>query len=312
MADKPGAENGKMLEQLVAFVEETLAPSGMSVDSNVRMYDDDGAPLAEFDVVVKGKVGSATMTWLIECRDRPSQGPAPGQWIQTLKGRREQFQFDKVTAVSTTGFAKGAVEAAKTLGIELRSVTSLTPEAFGEWLQIDAIPLTTQMAILTNARLLVPDASAFEQLAKFKKESGLEEPILRSSLTGEPTTAAAAFLAIVKENNLFEGLKAGDKDRKVRVLARYPNDKDHFFVETRDGKIRIEHIAFEGVLRIKEEAILVRQKAEYKIDSTSEPVSQFVEFEPFEIGGVSSSIEMHRIPDSGTHILMRKRARSHD
>ncbi len=65
--------NGKQLEALVAFVEETLVPQGFSVKVGEKRFDEDGTPLAEFDVEVRGKVGSTEMVWLIECRDRPSK-----------------------------------------------------------------------------------------------------------------------------------------------------------------------------------------------------------------------------------------------
>jgi hypothetical protein len=62
------------------------------------------------------------VNWLIECRDRPSQGPAPGSWLEQLAGRKRRFKFDKVIAVSTTGFAPGAWQFAESEGISLRSV----------------------------------------------------------------------------------------------------------------------------------------------------------------------------------------------
>src|SRR5688572_22043390 len=100
--------DGKALEALVAFVEQTLLPSGFDIKTNKLVRDGDGNLIAEFDVQIRGKVGSTEIAWLIECRDRPSDGPQPGAWIEQLVGRRDRFLFNKVTAVSTTGFAVGA------------------------------------------------------------------------------------------------------------------------------------------------------------------------------------------------------------
>jgi hypothetical protein len=47
---------------------------------------------------------------------------APGSWIEQLAARKTRFKFDKVIAVSTTGFAKGASEFAESQGISLRTV----------------------------------------------------------------------------------------------------------------------------------------------------------------------------------------------
>ncbi|SRR5258708_1390710 len=116
------ANDGRQLEGLVSFVEETLLGQGFDVKTNRRVLNDEGVQVAEFDIEIRGKVGSTKFAWLIECRDRPGQGPAPGSWIEQLYGWRERFRFDKVTAVSTTGFSAGAAEWGQKAGIELREV----------------------------------------------------------------------------------------------------------------------------------------------------------------------------------------------
>src|SRR2546430_11897142 len=116
---------GRDLEDLVALIEKLHLPPDLEVTTNEHIYDEHGIQIAEFDIQVKGKVGTTDIAWLIECRDRPSEGPAPGSWIEQLIGRRDRFVFNKVTAVSTTGFAGGALKLARDKGIELREVRSL-------------------------------------------------------------------------------------------------------------------------------------------------------------------------------------------
>ncbi|MBF0473944.1 MAG: hypothetical protein HQK91_03670 [Nitrospirae bacterium] len=65
--------DGKQLEALVAFVEKTLLPQGFVFTPRSRHLNDDGVQDAEFDIEIRGKVGSTDIAWLIECRDRPSQ-----------------------------------------------------------------------------------------------------------------------------------------------------------------------------------------------------------------------------------------------
>jgi hypothetical protein len=60
------ANDGRQLESLVAFVEKALLPQGFEVKTNERVYNDEGAQIAELDVEVRGKVGSTTIAWLIE------------------------------------------------------------------------------------------------------------------------------------------------------------------------------------------------------------------------------------------------------
>jgi hypothetical protein len=127
------AANGHELERLVADLESLLLGTGFTVAPNDCVFDGDGNQIAEFDITIEGRVGSTRFRWLVECRDRPSEGAAPASWIQQLAGRREQFDFDKIVAVSTTGFSPAAAGAAKKLNITLRTVTSVAQisEQFG-------------------------------------------------------------------------------------------------------------------------------------------------------------------------------------
>src|ERR1700734_2001770 len=130
------ANDGKKLEDLVAFVESKLLHKGFTVTPRCHVFDDDGALIAELDLEIRGKVGSTDFAWLIECRDRPSAGSAPVSWIEQLVGRRQRFGFNKITAVSTTGFSQAAIDFAKRVDIqiELRAVRDLVPDDVAHWI----------------------------------------------------------------------------------------------------------------------------------------------------------------------------------
>ncbi|MEK7405225.1 MAG: hypothetical protein AAB225_08965, partial [Acidobacteriota bacterium] len=157
------AADGKQLEALVAFVEKTLLPQGFEVKTNERVYNNDGVQIAEFDIEIRGKVGSTSIAWLIEGRDRPGDGPAPGWWIEQLVGRRTRFVSNKVTAVSTTGFAVGAVEFAQSQRIELREVKALSPEEFEGWLVIRHLHHVERFTALQDASILVHEEESEER-----------------------------------------------------------------------------------------------------------------------------------------------------
>jgi hypothetical protein len=131
--------DGKRLEALVSFIEKQLASDRTTVRTNVKEYDQ-GISVAEFDIVVETCTVAGPYKWLLECRDRPRAGAAPASWIEQLIGRRIAHEFDRVTAVSTTGFAHGAAILATKHGIELREVRELEPEQF-EWQGIQNIGL---------------------------------------------------------------------------------------------------------------------------------------------------------------------------
>jgi hypothetical protein len=117
--------SGKQLERLIQEIEQSLLPKDFEVTLNKPEFNDAGNQIAEFDLVITGRLGSSSIKWLIECRDRPSDGAAPGSWIEQLAGRKRRFNFDKVIAVSTTGFAEGAKEFAEREGIVLRTVRTI-------------------------------------------------------------------------------------------------------------------------------------------------------------------------------------------
>lgn len=113
MTDHHSEELHGLLDRIKEFVRA-------EVTANKTEFDDVGDQLAEFDIVISGRVGSLVVKWLIECRDRPSEGAGPGSWIEQLAARKTRFNFDKVIAVSTTGFAKGISEYAERQGVNLR------------------------------------------------------------------------------------------------------------------------------------------------------------------------------------------------
>ena len=147
--------DGKQLEDLVAFVEQTLVQEGFEVKPNEYIYDDAGNQIAELDVLVKGRIGSTAISWLIECRDRPSDGSAPVSWIEQLVSRRSRLGLNKVTAVSTTGFAPGAITYAQQEGIELRQVTALSPADFSDWLVLSSFEMIERNPKLKHVEIQI-------------------------------------------------------------------------------------------------------------------------------------------------------------
>ena len=304
-------KDGKKLEGLVTFVEEKLLPQGFDVKTNERVYNDDGVQIAEFDIEIRGKVGSTSIVWLIECRDRPSDGPAPGSWIEQLVGRRDRFRFDKVTAVSTTGFAAGAIEFAQSEGIEIREVMDLSPDQFADWLTICQIDQLEIVTTLHHTKILVSESESEERknvLKKLIKGVTPHDTILKSSKTGELVAPKNAFSqAVCTERTLFEDLIPNGSSKKIRLHVQYPNGKDHFVVETSVGIIRVTAILFEGEFCINKISVPLTSTAEYRYLEKGKPISQMAVFAPQKVNGIEFSMEMHHLAESGeTHIVLNK------
>lgn len=304
------ASDGKHLEALVAYVEKTLLPEDFTVATNERVFNDEGIQIAEFDIEVRGKVGSTAIAWLIECRDRPTSGPAPGSWIEQLVGRRTRFGFNKVTAVSTTGFAAGATAFALAQGIELREVKALSPEEFAGWLQIRHIHLIERQTTLLHASLLIDESEPEEKqqaLAELLSKIDGDAAFLKSSKSGGTTTPAYAFSsAIGGIDGLLDDLVANGPEKRIRLQANYADD-DHFVVDTIEGLVRLRAIVFDGELRLKETLVPLTITAEYCHSDTGEVISQVASFAPQSIHGIKFSTEMHKMGDTGeTHVIFRR------
>ena len=303
------SSDGKQLETLVAFVERELLPPGFSVKSNERVFNDEGAQIAEFDIEVNGKVGSTTISWLIECRDRPGHGAAPGSWIEQLVGRRMRFGFNKVTAVSTTGFAAGAVDFAKQQGIELREVASLNPTEFKDWLHITEMRQVRRVTDLKHATIFLSPTETDDlkraALDIIAGAAGNDEILVSSSSGARANLTNAFFGAIQSVDNAFKDVVVG-KPCKVRLQSNYL-DEDHFLIETALGFVRVTQIEFIGELRVEETVVPVVKTAEYRHAGTGEPISQLAAFASQSILGMNLALELHRMADSGeTHITMRR------
>lgn len=302
--------DGKRLESLVAFVEKIMLPLGFAVTTNDRVFNDEGVQIAEFDIQIRGRVGKSDFAWLIECRDRPSSGPAPGAWIEQLVGRRLRFNFNKVTAVSTTGFAIGATEFALLQGIELREVNALSVEAFSDWLQMRYITSRVRHTTLLSASFLLDESTPkalHDALGQALPAIDGNSKVLRSSSTGDLTTPSFAFSGMVGANeHLFEGLAPNGPPKSVTLHAEYPTD-DHFVIDTKAGSVSVPVIVFVGELRLKESQLPVVFSGEYRNSTSGETISQVVSFAPQSILGMKFATEMHKFAATGqTRVVLRR------
>ena len=301
--------DGKKLESWVRFVEQTLVPKGWEVKSRERVYDDDGVQIAEFDVQIAGQVRTTRFRWLIECRDRPSEGPQSGDWIEQLAGRRHRFEFDRVTAVSTTGFTRGAFKAAEDLSVELRELSGLAYGA-AQWLGLTFMGRVERRYNLTNAMLLVDPQESEARKNALLRAIGVEGGrVLRAIHTGVVSTGAEAFMGTMETSGegerQFATIQPGGT-KPVRYHVEYINDDDHFVVDTDEGTVRIKAIDFSGELSIHESVAPLLQVREYRISDSGEVIAQIASFAEMDVHGMKVAFEMHHFPEGGTHITLRK------
>jgi hypothetical protein len=304
------ASDGKQLEQLVAFIERTLLPAGFTVQTNRREYRH-GAQVAEFDVEIRGELGSTKIAWLIECRDRPSDGPAPNAWIQQLVGRRDQFNFNKVTAVSTTGFASGALEYAASRDIELREVRALSQSDFEPWLRASEFLYMQPHAHLVHVDLAPCGECSVASLDAFHARLAAlaaGEAGLIHVATGMAITLRQAFdVALVHATDLCADLEPNGASKLARIVVRYPSESEHYYVELTGSRVRIESIDFWAEVSLRQSRSKVIESIEYLRSEGGSSISQTAVFGAQNIGGHQIVLELHHVAKSGeTHVVLRK------
>lgn len=246
--------DGRALEELVEYVEKTLASEGFQVEVNKKLYDDEGVQIAEFDVTVKGQFGSTEISWLIECRDRPSAGKAPGDWILALASKRDVYRFNKVTAVSTTGFSPAAAQNAAKLDVELREVTATSPEDFGSWLKVADVELLQHDISLADIDFVL-DKNYITPLHEryllelMSSADGRQRAVLVSGKTGAKLNLHIACREALEVAGAFDGLNPVDDAVEIDMTVGYEATDSHLFMETPDGNVRVRSIRFQGAVR---------------------------------------------------------------
>ncbi len=303
-------QTGKSLEQLVHAIEEFLLPSGFSILANERVYDEKGIQIAEFDLVIEGRVSHKKYRWLIECRDRPTQGPQPGAWIEQLVGRKIRFEFSRVTAVSTTGFAQGVKSFADQQDIELCVVNDINTESIKTWFLSDTVNVSRIGGYLQGFKLF-PSRSepelALLALREVTSKIKLDEPILQSLESGKTISAIDAYGAAVSALlHDPEGIPSEDS-QPICLQIKY-DGKPRYVIATDVGNVGINEMIFDGIIFHQVECVPIQRILQYGLDSGEHTMAQSVKFDlPLHAG--RADLEFHRLLETGeTKVLLRRQS----
>jgi len=246
-------ENGKRLEELVAEIEKIVAKAGKIVEVNKRFYNDQGVQVAEFDISITFSSELGEHKWLIECRDRPSQGAAPGSWVEQLIGRKFLHHLDRVIAVSTTDFSPGAIHWADEGNIELRTV--IQAEAPERWL-CEAITFLNRTGTFNKCKVNILNRE-------------LEQSHIKNIVENMPPNPDEIIISFEKidarllPRQLFQNLCFDDKNAIYKDIApgksksidiTCPPDIEItglMFMEFGEFKVPLENIELSGEARIE-------------------------------------------------------------
>ena len=302
-------KSGKELETLVKEIEEYLLPLGFDVNSNSKIYNDAGIPIAEFDIEITGTLGSTEIKWLIECRDRPSDGAAPGSWIEQLIGRRDRFGFNKVTAVSTTGFTAGALECAENSGIETRTVSSIEQKDIWDWFTISEMIYFDDAAELKTINFILVDNSPdnIEKVNTLFKTQNLNTPLISANGTKKLYSPVQMFQFFINKNpQIFSSLNDDQEKREIFQVNFIKGDLG-FHINYDDKIYDLKGMELFIIFSRKTKKIPLAEVIEYKTSGKSEPISQIAKFE-FDVKNDEFEIQFRKIQKTGeTKVILKKK-----
>ena len=96
--------NPERLESIVALFHKLLAhQDDVKIQVRDRLPDKDTGELREVDVSIRGKVASAPVLIIVECRDHARTQDV--QWIEQLETKRVGVGANAAIAVSSSGFS---------------------------------------------------------------------------------------------------------------------------------------------------------------------------------------------------------------
>lgn len=124
----PKKSNSKEFEQLISEIEKLLYQEKASITWNDSIKDPDSPKQKrQIDILIKEK----DHTTHIECRIHKK--PQDVKWVEELMGRKMSLQVDAIIGVSASGFTQPAIRKARTHGIILRDLRSISRDEIEAW-----------------------------------------------------------------------------------------------------------------------------------------------------------------------------------
>ena len=124
----------------------------------------------QFDVVIEIKVNDFVFLVGIECKDH-NIANVPAEKLDAFETKCNLCGIDRKIMVAAKGFQKEAINNAKTLNIQLYTLSEISPEKTKQWFDADNLMFIAYDGKFHNAEIFVQDMSIFEE----KRDINLQE-----------------------------------------------------------------------------------------------------------------------------------------
>lgn len=240
-------------QRLVAFVEQELAAAGVRVTESAELQEYAESSDREVDILIEAEISGHPVRLALECRDHDRAQDK--EWIDALIGKYRDLKVDRVIAVSSSGFTKGALQKAEkanigTLSLEEANQTDWPSEFIQTFAKFLVQSYHGMSAHFEYGSAAKPNLTG-EDLKKAtivtsdgSLDGTVEEVVMR--LYQEDAAAAIQQLIDSEVREIF--LKDQEEERDCNVPYKVT---DRFLVDTDGTKYPIESITLTVRVRLQ-------------------------------------------------------------
>jgi hypothetical protein len=136
----------KQFEELVARIEQALAPVGAVVKLNDWIVNNVTGRKRQVDASIRFVIGSVPILITVECRKRKDR--QDDMWIEQLATKKLHLGAAKTIAVASEDISPQAKKSAELHAIEVRRLSAISQQDMVDWLKIENVQHIIDHAIL--------------------------------------------------------------------------------------------------------------------------------------------------------------------
>ena len=227
----------------MTLIEGCLVPEGARVKSPDHVLDKTTGRTREVDVSIRMRVGSVPVLILVECRDR--KRPEGPEWIEQIAQKAANLRAAKLVAASTSGFTRGALEMARTLGIETRRIQEITADDVSDWCRVGEVVIFHAKSALHHTSLELPftaEGQFDDEDVRIAKSWSYEDRNFIRKIDGTRLGLNGIHQAVMNDPKAWRGIKPDAPKKTRQVIVDYPTVSDRYQFPARRGPLDIVRI----------------------------------------------------------------------
>ncbi len=264
------AREGKDLELLIEMIEKVMLPEGAIITSPDYIQDKITGEKREVDISIRHKVGSVDILILIECRDRAAAQDVT--WIEQVVTKTKDLKANKVIAVSSSRFTKGALTKADHNGIETRTLDEITVDVIKRWWAVEKIGVRSKFYEMRSVSVAL---DTDENTDEIMKNIDLSEKFIIRAVDQVPHSIYQIFEYLSSEISEWDNLPPNGPILRKEVNANIDQNAK-LFIRHQHKEYNITQINFIVDLSIRFSEAPIHKISSY--NKGAETISEVIEY----------------------------------